>query len=269
MRSPEYPDLLFVPARSFDSGRPQRPRWIVVHTTEGHEGPEGAENGAHYDSTRTDGTSAHYHHDEDSTVQCVRTTDRAHSARAHGNLYGIHHECAGKAGQGKAGWADASSQGEIRNLAKQCARDARKWQIPIRRLTSAEVRNGALGFCGHNEITIAFPEDKGTHWDPGPDFPWAQFLSLVQQYTNGDDDDMPSAEDVADAVKTAVVNKHGLTVGIALERSVQAADHLDDFITRQAAQPAAVVVLAPDQLEQLADKVVTRLQASELVWKTA
>lgn len=271
MKSPEYPDLDFVRPASYDVGRPERIRVIVVHTTEGHEDDQAAESGAHYDGIRTDGTSAHYYHDPDSTVQCVLTTDRAHTARYHGNRIGIHHELCGSAKQSAVGWGDAASQAIIRRAAKQAARDAARWQIPIRRLTSAEVRNGALGFCGHNEITLAFPEDNGTHWDPGTSFPWPFFLSLVEQYTNGEDD-MPSVEEIADAVKTAVVNRSGLTVGVALEDAAQTAprvERIEAAVNTLVARPGQTVVLSPDQLGQLADAVVARLTATELVWKSA
>jgi hypothetical protein len=247
MKSTEYPDLEWVAAKSFSPGRPERIRVIVVHTTEGHEDQRSAENGAHNDAVRTDGTSAHYFHDPDSTVQCVLTRDRAHSARAHGNMIGIHHELCGTAEQSASQWADAASQGIIRNAARQAARDAAKYGIPIRRLTSAEVRNGALGFCGHNEITSAFPEDRGTHWDPGTAFPWPLFLSLVEQYTNGEDD-MPTPNEVAEAVWAA-------EVGPAANRVKMSA-----LLARAATpQPAPTVVLAPDQLDALADKVAAKL----------
>lgn len=276
MKSAEYPDLDFVRPRSYTPGRPDRVRVIVIHTTEGHEDQYAAENGAHNDSTRVDGTSCHYFHDPDSTVQCVLTTDRAHSALPHGNAIGVHHELCGTAGQGAKGWADSASLAIIRRAAKQAARDATKYGIPVRRLTSAEVRNGALGFCGHNEITLAFPEDKGTHWDPGTDFPWAQFLSLVEMELNGDT--MSDAELIS-ALLAREVNSHGLKVGVALEDAsdaAAAATRIEAVLAQLVARPAVpapsttTVVLAPDQLEQLAAKVAAKLAGGfELAFRPA
>lgn len=179
-QSPEYPDLRWMPPKSWTDANRTSVQLIVIHTTEGSEGPTSAEDGAAYDQRRADGTSTHFFHDGDSTVQCVRTADQAHAARTQGNKRGIQHELCGRAGQGDAGWADAVSQGTLRQAARQCARDAKRWGIPVRHLTVAQVANGDKGFCGHVDITRAFPQDSGTHTDPGPDFPWSQFLDLVR-----------------------------------------------------------------------------------------
>lgn len=179
-QSPEYPDLKWIPPKSWTKGRPAPPRVIIIHTTEGHEHFEAAENGAAYDQRRTDGTSTHYFHDPNSTVQCVHTKDQAHAARRNGNKIGIQHELCGKAGQSDAQWDDANSNAIIRRAAKQAARDAKKYNIPVVKLTPAQVRAGARGFCGHVDITYAYPEDNGDHTDPGPRFPWAEFLAAVK-----------------------------------------------------------------------------------------
>lgn len=186
-QSPEYPDLKWVPPRSWDNTNRTSVQLIVIHDTEGSENANSAEDGAAYDTRRTDGTSAHYYHDQNSTVQCVRTEDQSHTARTQGNRRGIHHELCGVASQGAAGWADPASEGTLRQAAKQVARDARKWNIPIRHLTSAQVRDGARGICGHVNITEAFPADNGTHTDPGKSFPWAHFIDLVKQAYGGVD----------------------------------------------------------------------------------
>lgn len=179
-QSPEYPDLKWVEPKSWTNANRTSVQLIVIHTTEGHERATSAEDGAAYDARRTDGTSTHYFHDQNSTVQCVRTNDQAHTARRQGNRRGIQHELCGRAGQSDAQWDDAASNGTLRRAARQAARDARKWNIPVRHLTVAQVRNGYKGFCGHYDITRAFPEDGGTHTDPGPNFPWTEFLNLVR-----------------------------------------------------------------------------------------
>jgi hypothetical protein len=193
-QSTEYPDLKWMPPASWTNANRTSVQLVVIHTTEGSEGSTSAEDGAAYDQRRTDGTSTHFFHDSDSTVQCVRTEDIAHAARHQGNLRGIQHELCGSAYQGSAGWADAVSQGTLRQAARQCARDARKWGIPVRKLTVAQVADGVKGFCGHVEITYAFPQDNGTHTDPGPTFPWSQFLDMVRAELEGDmsltDDDL-------------------------------------------------------------------------------
>lgn len=180
-QSTEYPDLKWVSPRSWSNANRTSVQVIVIHTTEGSEHGQSAEDGAAYDARRTDGTSTHYFHDSNSTVQCVRTEDKAHTARANGNRIGIQHELCGDAGDSAAEWADTYHEAMLRVVAKQCARDAKKWGIPVRKITPTQVRAGVKGFCGHVDITNAFPEDKGTHTDPGRNFPWTHFLALVQE----------------------------------------------------------------------------------------
>lgn len=178
-QSPEYPDLKWIPPRSWTNDSRKSVQLIVIHTTEGSAHGQSAEDGAAYDARRTDGTSTHYFHDSNSTVQCVRTEDRAHTARAQGNRRGIQHELCTRGG--KANWGDAYHQAMLRRAARQAARDARKWGIPVRKLSAFQVADGMKGFCGHVDITNAFPADGGTHTDPGSKFPWTSFLAMVAQ----------------------------------------------------------------------------------------
>lgn len=179
-QSPEYPDLKWVPPRSWTNANRTKVQLIVIHTTEGSSHAQSAEDGAAYDARRTDGTSAHYFVDSSSVVQCVRTNDQAHTARSSGNRRGIQYELCARASFSEARWKDAYSQAMLRRAAKQAARDAKKWGIPVRHLTVDQVREGVKGFCSHWDITRAFPADRGTHTDPGPNFPWSQFLDMVR-----------------------------------------------------------------------------------------
>lgn len=200
-QSPEYPDLPWMPPKSWDDSNRSSVQLVVIHTTEGSASASSAEDGAAYDQRRTDGTSTHYFHDSDSTIQCVRTADQAHAARTQGNRRGIQHELCTRAGS--ANWADAYHQAMLRKAARQAARDSKKWGIPVRHLTVAEVAAGVKGFCGHWDITRAFPQDNGSHTDPGLNFPWTQFLDMVRAELDGDD--MATAEDnTADLLGTVI-----------------------------------------------------------------
>lgn len=207
-QSAEYPDLKWVQAKSWSAGRPSGPPlWVVVHTTEGSEGLQSAEDGAAYDTRRTDGTSTHYFHDQDNTIQCVKTSDRANAAKGTGNHFGIHHELCGKTAQNPTQWDDEASTGTINNAAKQAARDAHKWGIPIRRLTTAQVAAHAKGFCEHNNISQAFHESD--HDDPGKNYPWDEFLELTNFYYNHPGADMEVTLSAATqaSVAQATINK--------------------------------------------------------------
>jgi N-acetyl-anhydromuramyl-L-alanine amidase AmpD len=205
-QSPEYPDLTWVPPKSWTKAGRTSVQLVVIHDTEGSEGLTSAEDGAAYDQRRTDGTSTHYFHDADSTVQCVRTEDLAHAARAQGNRRGIQHELCGKASQGAAGWADPVSQGTLRQAARQVARDCKKWGIPARKLSADQVGAGWKGICGHVDITNAFPQDNGTHTDPGPAFPWPAFLKMVQAEMEDDSMAGLTAADVQAAAKAGFIS---------------------------------------------------------------
>ncbi|MGH3731708.1 MAG: peptidoglycan recognition protein family protein [Micromonosporaceae bacterium] len=199
-QSPEYPDLRWIPPRSYTKGRPSHDcsatgitypggaRFITVHYTAGAEGYDDAEQGALYDQRRTDGTSAHYYVDADSVVQCVRTTDRAHTALFHGNMWGLHYELCGTR-QSRSEWLDTVSRRTIRNAARQMARDMDKYSIPLTRLTDRELRARTVkGVCGHADWTDGWPEDGGSHTDPGGGFPWDVLFDDIASFR---EDDMP------------------------------------------------------------------------------
>ena len=53
-----------------------------------------------------------------------------------------------------------------------------RYEIPIRKLTLEQVAAREPGICGHIDVTKAFK--TGTHWDPGPAFPWGLFIAMVR-----------------------------------------------------------------------------------------
>lgn len=209
-QSAEYPDLRWMPPKSWRNANRTSVQLIVIHDTEGSSHASSAEDGAAYDARRTDGTSTHYFHDNTSTVQCVRTADVAYTARTQGNLRGIHHELCAKASWSEAQWlSDGYGRPMLERAARQAARDARKWGIPVRHLTVQEVRDGAKGFCSHGDVTRAFPQDNGDHTDPGPNFPWSKFLDMVRDELDGDDDVAITDADI-DKIVRAVWGKDGV-----------------------------------------------------------
>jgi len=188
MATPDVPIARWVGhPKSFTSGRKSgQPSVIVIHTTDGHEGPDDAENGAVWDKHRTDGTSTHYFVDSNSIVQEVEHKDESHAARTHGNDIGVHIEICGTASQSAAGWSDPVSKATLENAARLVVaiRKTGNFGLVVR-LTPAQLRlawdgGKVRGICGHVDITKAFPEDNGTHYDPGPNFPWTSFLSRIQ-----------------------------------------------------------------------------------------
>jgi N-acetyl-anhydromuramyl-L-alanine amidase AmpD len=218
MQSQEYPQLRFVQARAFGNGRDGKAvRYAVIHYTAGREGPTAAEDGAAYDARRTDGTSCHFFHDSNSTVQTVYTWNRANSAFHKGNRLGIQHELCGTL-QTRAQWLDDISNATLWEAARWVANDCVKYALPVRRLTVAQTRaswydfpNGPRGIVGHVDVTNAYPEDGGSHTDPGPEFPWDIFLSRVQYFVDGGNMATGDADRYAEAMAWRM---HALTYGL-------------------------------------------------------
>lgn len=176
--------LPFVQARYYGKGRSLPVLAIGLHTAECQETPTAAENVANYftleqvDPKRR--ASAHYCVDCDSVVQCVRDDDVAwHAGPVNGWTIGV--ELAGGAGQGAAGWADEFSQRVLSNAAELVAVLCIEHGIPVTRLTPEQVKGREMGIFGHHDVTVAYGH-KGGHWDPGPTFPWHQFLLLARTY---------------------------------------------------------------------------------------
>ncbi len=187
--------------KSYTPGRNRPVQYVVIHATDNTEGPSSAEAGASWDKRRTDGTSTHILVDSDSAVREVQDADRAHHARYHGNEIGLGVEICGYASQTAAQWDDDVSRATLQIAAREVAQMCRDHGLPPVRLSVAEVRAAYYapdgqrpkGICGHIDVTRAYPEDNGTHTDPGSGFPWDRFLAMVAAEM-GDDDMIDEAK---------------------------------------------------------------------------
>jgi N-acetyl-anhydromuramyl-L-alanine amidase AmpD len=163
------------PNRTSATGRAIR--WVVIHTMEIAERDGAAEACARWFASPVSEVSAHYCVDAATTIQCVPEDDIAWHARG-GNANSIGIELAGSAGQRALGWDDAYSRAVLDRAAGLAAELCERYGIPIRRLRVADLVAGRRGLTGHADISAAF--HKSDHWDPGPDFPWTQFLRLTR-----------------------------------------------------------------------------------------
>jgi len=193
--------------------RPNRPTLIVIHDGETSESHQAAESmAAWFASGKTIG-STQIVLDDDSILRCVRDDEIANGA-AGANRWSLHIEIAGRASQTSADWHDAFSQAAIRNAARVTAAWCKRYSIPARLLTVAEVRARTTpGICGHADVTAAF--GVSTHTDPGLSFPWAQFLQAVVEEM-----DMPLTEQDITAVTLHVVDALNKTLPALVANAV-------------------------------------------------
>lgn len=180
-QSSEFPEYTFVRPRGYSTGRSgQSATYCVIHTTEGSAHSRSAEDGAAYDARRTDDVSTHFFVDSNSVVQCVLTKDTAWTARA-ANSRGVQFELCGRAST--TDWLDNGYYEAMLNQAAQVvAKVCRKYGMPARWLTDAELRKGNVkGLTTHAQVTRVL---GGTHTDPGPHFPFSWFASKVNSILN-------------------------------------------------------------------------------------
>lgn len=194
---------IYKPAHYYE-GRNEDLRLIVIHTMEAPESPKTAENIAAYFASGAVVASAHACVDQDSVVVCLPPSDTAFAAPG-ANADGYQIEHAGYASQDGAGWNDAESQSMLRLSAAHARSIALAAGIPLRHLSDAELAAGYAGFVGHNQVSRVYK--RSDHWDPGTDFPWSQYMSLVNN-SEADTEETPivQEEDNMHFVKSAQTN---------------------------------------------------------------
>jgi N-acetyl-anhydromuramyl-L-alanine amidase AmpD len=160
----------------------QRPvRVIVIHDMEFHETENAAEVIANDFATRGPGqkSSAHICVDSNSIVQCVKDNDIAYAAPG-ANNDGIHIELTGFARQTRDQWLDEYGLALLDNGANATAQYCLKYDILPVHLTNEELREGSRGIVGHAQVSEVYK--KSDHMDPGPGFPWDDFMQMVSSH---------------------------------------------------------------------------------------
>lgn len=162
-----------------DSGRRDVNKllWGVFHTTENDDGTP-PQNVARWQQNRANQSSYNLLFGARGTTVRGNDDDYAPwSAGYTGNLYGLHGSAIGRAARTRAQWLQFPQQ--IEAMARWAADINRRYNIPLVKLTVAQVRAKKRGFCGHLEISKAFGEVN--HTDPGAGFPWDVVLTRAKE----------------------------------------------------------------------------------------
>lgn len=177
----DFEAMPFVPARNCGPKRTgQQLDLVVIHTMEAKEAPGTAMAVAKwFAGPDAPQASAHYCVDCFLVVQCVKDDVVAWAAPG-ANKRGLHIEHAGFAKQTDKEWDDAFSRETLTRSAELAFALATKYDIPIKKLSPDDLRNGHRGFCGHADVTWGLNAGKG-HTDPGPRFPWDRYLDMVRK----------------------------------------------------------------------------------------
>jgi N-acetyl-anhydromuramyl-L-alanine amidase AmpD len=167
---------------------------IVIHTCECSEVSKAARNVANFFAMPEVQASAHYIVDNREIVQCVADETAAwHAPGVNARAIGIEH--AGYARQKMSDWVDDYSSAELELSARLVATLCIKHKIPIQKVVGQELVYKGTGICGHVDVNNAGMFAKGNnlihspfynahsdHYDPGPYFPWDNYLKMVTQY---------------------------------------------------------------------------------------
>ena len=179
---PTYPapaPLYVGPPKWHGSDRNKPINRIVIHATVGQEpAVKGAARATVAMSKRTERPSS-YHYIADSAEVLQYVYDSVVAYGAPPNEHSLHFElCCSLAGEGKGHWERADHQAMLKRAAVTVAGLCLAYDVPIVKLGPGDLKAGKRGICGHIDVSNAWGQT--THWDPGPHFPWGQFLALVR-----------------------------------------------------------------------------------------
>jgi hypothetical protein len=170
--------------------------WICVHTAEGIRDADDLK--AFFD--RSTNSSSHAVADDTELIENCVPYDRAAWTLRNGNEESDNLELCGFASWSRAEWLN-NHQGMLNQAALWIRRRCNARGVPIVKLSAADVRARKAGVIGHVDYTNGTGD--GTHWDPGPGFPW----DVVIARAKGTEKDM----ELTDTVDWQKVNDAGPT----------------------------------------------------------
>ena len=149
---------------------------LVIHTTESNCVAGSSHAVANYFATSASGGSAQYI--EDPTTEQHGAHDNVICWHAPPNQGSIGFEITARAGS--QDWTVKEAVMALNMAAKRVAQVAQDYNIPVAKLSVADLLSGKRGICGHVDVSQAWHQSN--HTDPGVNFPWAKFIDLVKSY---------------------------------------------------------------------------------------
>lgn len=163
---------------------------IVVHCTVGADGTNAMSTVKYFKSEASRG-SAHAVVDDNETLICAHDNVVCWHAPPNPHSLGVE-LCCSLTNKGLGHWDDADHIAMMKRGAKWVAEKCIKHNVPPVKLTVAQVKAGKKGICGHFDVSEAFGQTD--HYDPGPYFPWPQFMGYVKAYYEALTNPVPDPE---------------------------------------------------------------------------
>jgi hypothetical protein len=149
--------------------------WVTVHTAEGIR--KATDLVVFFN--RSTNSSCHAVADDKSLIDNLVPYDRAAWTLRDGNSKSDNLELCGFAKWTRGEWLN-EHKGMLTNAAIWIHRRCKARGIPIRRIGAGGVRAGRAGVIGHVDYTTGTGD--GTHWDPGPGFPWDWVIEKAKSF---------------------------------------------------------------------------------------
>lgn len=151
---------------------------IIVHTTENAPGTP-SRNIIDY-QVRTQSGSYHRLVDSTGKITMANTDDwQTWSTGNKGNDIALHVSCVAQAKMTREQWLAQPKM--LEGVARVIAHWSRKYNIPLVKLSRAELGAGKHGVAGHLEAQVW---GNTTHWDPGYHFPYDVVLKRAAEINN-------------------------------------------------------------------------------------
>lgn len=185
---------VWTPSKNYSGGSTKR--LIVLHSTEGFTGPNGAYDCAKYFQGSVGASSQVCIDNNRGTIwECV-TRNNGSWTQCNYNSVSVSAEQCGYASWSKDYWL-SNRENELRNAADWIAEEAKQFGIPIVLLSSSQAQGGSKGICYHSHLGSS----GCGHSDPGGGYP----INEVIAWAKGGSTTAPAPVEVADVSSSVAI----------------------------------------------------------------